>query len=155
MRKGNIILRKKPVRTVISKTYRLQSTKILIEYDITFSDAIEPKSLFFSPEINIIGVSYPYKTTGVLDTEPFDLVKLINQIKCQRIEIKDQNEHECVSIRINFSKTIDCVLFPLFSILRSEIGFEEIYQGTSIFPKIEIFGKKFKFGVEIILKTIN
>ncbi|MFX1282821.1 MAG: alpha-amylase/4-alpha-glucanotransferase domain-containing protein [Promethearchaeota archaeon] len=155
IREGEISLGEIAIQTKISKKYCLQSNTIFIEYNIIFSDAIPTKTLFFSPEINIIGVSYPYKTTGTLDAEPFDLAKLVNQIKCRRIEIKDQNESECVSIELVFSKAVDCILFPLFSMPQSETRFEKVYQGTSIFPKIKVSGKSLEFGVEIKLKTIN
>ena len=153
MHRGEIILGEKPIQTNISKTYKLKFTKLLIEYDIAFSEPIESENLLFSPEINVIGVSYPYKTTGTINRKQFDLAKLINHSDCRTIEVKDLNELERVSIVIKFTKAIDCVIYPLFSIPKSEIGFEETYQGTSIFPKMQVSGKNIRFNMEIILKS--
>jgi alpha-amylase len=155
MRRGEIILGEKSIQTNISKTYELKFTKLLIEYDIAFSEDIEAETLLFSPEINVIGASYPYKTSGIINDEPFDLGKFMKRSRCKTIEIKDLNELERVSIVIKFTKEIDCLVYPLFSIPKSEIGFEEIYQGTSIFPKMQVSGKNIRFNVEIILKSFN
>lgn len=154
-RKSVIRLKENTIQAMVSKTYYLNHTKLLIKYDINLSSTIDPDTLLFSPEINVIGVSYPYKTTGTINGKQFDLAKLVNPPKCKTLEIQDLNELERVSIVINFKKAIKCVIFPLFSFLKDQVGFEETYQGTSIFPKITISGKKFSFIVEIIFKSFN
>ncbi|MFX1332881.1 MAG: alpha-amylase/4-alpha-glucanotransferase domain-containing protein [Promethearchaeota archaeon] len=154
-RQGEIKFEGKLIHTKISKKYQLRSNTLQIAYNIDFSEAIKPQTLFFSPEINLIGASFPYKTTGIINDLPFDLANSCTFTNCKTIEIRDLNEQECVSIVVNFDIACDGVVFPLYSIPKSEIGFEEIYQGTSIFPKIKISGKKLECEIELILKSIN
>ncbi|UCG04293.1 MAG: DUF1926 domain-containing protein [Candidatus Heimdallarchaeota archaeon] len=153
MRRGVISLENRSIHTKISKQFRLQNTKLLIEYDINFSEALELGKLVFSPEINLVGASYPHKTSGIINGTQFDMEKSLTCSKCHTIEIRDLNEG--VLIILNFDQSLDCVVFPLLSILKSEIGFEELYQGTSIFPKIGISGKKVHFVIEMLLKSIE
>lgn len=153
IRRGVISLGDRFIQTLISKKYQLQNSKLFIEYDIDFSEAIEPETLLFSPEINLVGASYPHKTMGIINDTPFDLEKYFTCSKCHTIEIKDLNEG--VSITLNFVNVFDCVIFPLVSIVKSEIGYEEMYQGTSIFLKIKVSGRKLQFVVEILLKSLK
>ncbi len=155
IRKGLIKLNGKAIQTTILKTYQLRSTKLLIKYEIDFSIALEPRILFFSPEMNFIAASYPYKTTGIIDGENFDLMASIDPTKCQIIEINDLNELERVSITINFEEPVVCEIFPIMSITKSEHGFKEEYQGTSIFAKVGISGKKLRFKTKVELKPLE
>ncbi|MFX0122627.1 MAG: alpha-amylase/4-alpha-glucanotransferase domain-containing protein [Candidatus Hodarchaeota archaeon] len=151
-RRGVISLEDRSFQATISKKYLLRNTKLFIEYDIEFSEAIEPETLLFSPEINLIGVSYPYKTIGIINDTSFDLGEFLTCSKCHTIEIKDLNEG--VAIDLHFDQPLDSVIFPLLSTLKSEIGVEETYQGTSIFPKIKVSGKTLRFLVKILLRSI-
>ncbi len=153
IRRGVISLGDRLIQTMLSKKYQLQNTQLFIEYDINFSEPIEPETLFFSPEINLVAASYPHKTTGIINDTPFDLAEFLTCSKCHTVEIRDLNES--VSIILNFVQVFDCMIFPLFSILKSEIGVEEIYQGTSIFPKIKVSGKKLHFMINIRLKSVE
>ena len=155
LRMGVIKLGEKSIQTIITKEFLLNHTKLLITYDISFSEAIETETLFFSPEINVVASSYPYKTVGTINEEQFDLGNIHTWFNCQTVRIEDLNELEHVSIAIEFSKAVECVIFPIFSILKSDVGFEEIYQGTSIFPKIKILGKEFHFDIEMSLKSVK
>ncbi|MFX0204675.1 MAG: alpha-amylase/4-alpha-glucanotransferase domain-containing protein, partial [Candidatus Hodarchaeota archaeon] len=150
-RKGVIKL-ENPIITHITKKYQLKDSTLLIDYTIDFSDDIQPNFMLFSPEINIIGASHPHETFGVIDNSSFNLETTFTCSKCQTVEIRDLNEG--ASFLINFIKPVDCTIFPLFSTFKSEIGVEEIYQGTSIFPKIKVSGKKLQFVFEILLKSI-
>ena len=153
IREGVISQENRPILTTIFKKYQLEGTKLIIEYDIDFSEAIEPETLLFSPEINLVGASHPHETTGIINDTSFGLETSFTYLKCQTLGIRDSNEK--VSIYLNFSQNSDCVIFPLFSNFKSEIGVERIYQGTSIFPKIEISGKKSEFKIEILLKSMK
>jgi hypothetical protein len=153
-RNGEINLHENAIHATILKDYELESTKLMISYEIDFSKPIREGSLIFSPEINAIGVSYPYKTKGIINERPFDLGKSIYHPSCQTVEIRDENELEQVSITIHFSEAIKCYSFPIFSIPKSEHGWQRQYQGTSIFPMININGKKLKFKAKILLTTI-
>jgi len=153
-RNGVIKLSENSIHTSILKNYELESSKLMISYEIDFSEPIREGTLIFSPEINAIGVSYPYKTKGIINERLFDLGKPIYHPGCRTVEIRDENELEQVSITIHFSKAIKCYSFPIFSIPKSEHGWQRQYQGTSIFPMININGKKLKFKVKILLTTI-
>ncbi|MFX1516626.1 MAG: alpha-amylase/4-alpha-glucanotransferase domain-containing protein [Promethearchaeota archaeon] len=153
IREGVISQENRVIHTNIFKKYQLEGTKLIVEYNIDFSEAIEPENLLFSPEINLVGASHPHETTGIINETQFGLETSSTYTKCQILGIRDS--HEKVSIYLNFSQNLDCVIFPLFSIFKSEIGVEKIYQGTSIFPKIEISGKKLEFKIEILLKSIK
>ncbi|MFX1506387.1 MAG: alpha-amylase/4-alpha-glucanotransferase domain-containing protein [Promethearchaeota archaeon] len=150
-RRGVIQL-ENPINTHITKKYQLKDSTLLIDYTIDFSDDIQPDFLLFSPEINIIGASHPHETFGIIDNSSFNLETTLSRSKCQTVEIRDLNEG--ASFLINFIEPVDCSIFPLFSTFKSEIGVEEIYQGTSIFPKIKVSGKKLQFIFEIHLKSI-
>ena len=153
IREGLISQESRVIPTIISKKYQLEGKKLIVEYIIDFSETIEPETLLFSPEINLVGASYPNETTGIINDTSFSLATSFTYTKCQTLGIRDSQEK--VSIYLNFSQNLDCVIFPLFSIFKSEIGIEKIYQGTSIFPKIEISGKKCEFKIEILLKSIK
>jgi alpha-amylase len=149
-RRGVLFL-ENPIEVNISKKYQLNDSNLLIDYKIEFSDDIQTEALFFSPEINVVGASYPHETFGIINNSSFDLKTTFTCYKCQTVEIRDLNEG--ASFLLNFFKPTDCIIFPLFSTFKSEIGVEQLYQGTSIFPKIKISGKKLHFVFEILLKS--
>ncbi|MFX0050461.1 MAG: alpha-amylase/4-alpha-glucanotransferase domain-containing protein [Candidatus Hermodarchaeota archaeon] len=153
-RKGEVYLGENVIKTTIAKSYRLESKKLETTYDIDFKAPITTNSLIFSPEINTIIVSYPYKTRGIVEGNFFDLGKQLYHSGCQRIELRDENEQEQVCISFNFSKSIKCYSFPIFSIPRSESDWKKQYQGTSIFPMVDLSGKKLKFKIEVNLVTL-
>ena len=149
--RSGVIFLKNPIDAHITKKYQLKDSTLFIDYTIDFSDDIEKDFLFFSPEINVVGASHPYETFGFINHSLIDLETTHMFSKCQTFEMRDSNEG--ASFLLNFMNPVDCVIFPLFSTFKSEIGVEQIYQGTSIFPKINISGKKLHFMFEIILKS--
>jgi hypothetical protein len=154
IRNGHVIIEEKRIPIKITKNYSLALTILKIEYSIEVSEEIGDVELYFAPEMNFIGSSYPYKTNGYIDEQKFDLEDIIHQMDCEAIKIRDENEIEMASIIIRFPFAVDCILFPLMSYPKSEIGFEEQYQGTSIFPFIRISKKKSVFSIKIILKSL-
>ncbi|MHA2225181.1 MAG: alpha-amylase/4-alpha-glucanotransferase domain-containing protein [Candidatus Hodarchaeales archaeon] len=152
-RSGNIEIEEDKIQTNIVKKYSLENIKVVIDYEISFSKAINSNSLNFSPEINILGASYPYKTRGLCYDDIFDLGDVYSNTSCDSITLEDLNEG--VSITIDFSETANCDTFPLISLPKSEIGGEILYQGTSIFPRFKISGNMFKIRVEIVLGKQN
>jgi hypothetical protein len=154
IRNGNVIIEEKRIPAKITKNYSLTSTVLKIEYTIEISEEIGNAELYFAPEMNFIGSSYPYKTKGSIDEQNFDLEGIIHQMDCEAIEIRDENEIEMVSLSIRLPFAVDCIVFPLMSHPKSEIGFEKQYQGTSIFPFIRISKEKSVFTIKINLKSL-
>ena len=153
-RKGMIRHERNSIQTTLMKTYSLIQSSLSIDYEISFSEPIDPGILFFCPEINLIAVSYPYKTTGIVDGKNFDLGSSFNHSKCQTIEIKDLNELEKVSMTITFEDPVECEIFPIMSMARSENGMKREYQGTSIFVKIKVSGIKLRSKIIIFLENL-
>ncbi|MHA1236736.1 MAG: alpha-amylase/4-alpha-glucanotransferase domain-containing protein [Candidatus Hodarchaeales archaeon] len=151
IRNGRLIANEKRVPIKITKSYSLSSTILKIDYSIEFSEGIGDIELFFSPEMNFIGASYPYKTNGYINSQKFDLKDVQYETDCRSIEIRDENEIEMASLIIHFPFLVKCIVFPLMSFPKSELGFEKQYQGTSIFPFIQITEKNTSFHVEINL----
>jgi len=154
IRNGNVIIKEKRIPVKITKNYSLTSTVLKIEYNIEISDEIGDIKFYFAPEMNFIGSSYPYKTSGSINGKKFDLEDITHQIDCELIEIRDENEIEMVSLSIRLPFKVECIVFPLMSFPKSELGFEKQYQGTSIFPFIRISKKMTVFQIEINLKSL-
>lgn len=81
------------------------------------------------------------------------IIILLSQ-KCQKIGFFDLNRDEKVEIQINFSESIRCEIIPLHSYPKSGAGYEKLYQGTSIYPKIKISGKKTSLKIIMLLDEI-
>jgi alpha-amylase len=153
-REGEVYFDENVIKAKITKSYRLGLKKIETTYELDFTEPITPNSLIFSPEINAISVSYPYKTRGFVEGNLFDLGKQFYHSDCRGIELRDENEQEQVYISFNFSESIECYSFPIFSIPKSESDWKRQYQGTSIYPMVCISGKKGKFKVDVNLATL-
>ncbi|MFW9905003.1 MAG: alpha-amylase/4-alpha-glucanotransferase domain-containing protein [Candidatus Thorarchaeota archaeon] len=151
--RSGVILHENRVYAHIAKKYQLKNSTLFIDYTIDFSDNVQPNSLLFSPEINVVGASHPHETFGIINNSSFSLETTFSCSRCQTVEIRDLNEG--ASLLLHFNKPVESVIFPLFSIFKSEIGIEKIYQGTSIFPKIKISGKKLRFALKMLLKSIK
>ncbi len=151
IRNGNLLINEMRVPVKITKTYSLSSTTLKIDYNIEFSEEIGDFELFFSPEMNFIGASYPYKTNGYINGQKFDLKDIQYENDCRTVEIRDENEIEMASIMIHFPFIVKCIVFPLISFPKSELGIEKQYQGTSIFPFVRITDKSTVFQIEINL----
>jgi hypothetical protein len=138
----------------ITKQFLVKKSKLMVEYTIEIPSASEIGILYFSPELNFIGASYPYKTYGVVDEEQFDLQESFTTEKCSVIGLFDNNELEKAAITISFQQPITCGSYPIISYLKSELGFEEQYQGTSFIPFFEIKRIKETFKIEIEMKSL-
>ncbi len=138
----------------VEKTFQIVKSKLIVEYKIKIPSIKNIGKLFFSPELNFIGSSYPYKTHGVVDDEQFDLKEEFIQEECSFIGIKDNNELEKVAITISFQQPITCGSYPIISHLKSELGFEEQYQGTCFSPFFEIIKPEEIFKIEIVLESL-
>ena len=150
-----IKLNGKQLNAKISKNYSLTSSKLIIEYRIEIKELEKKIDLYFLPEMNFIGASYPYKTNGFMNGEKFVLNELLVKENCSSFEIRDENEIEMVSIIIHLPPKVACITFPLTSYPKSELGIEEQYQGTAILPFIPINGKISTFQIEINLKCLK
>ncbi len=139
----------------VKKTYQVDDSILTVNYEILVSDNDFDSSFYFSPEMNFLGASYPYKTNGFLNQEKFDLNKTISRASCHHFKIQDMSEIEQVSLMVKFPYPIRCIVFPLMSFAKSEIGYEEQYQGTSIYPFFEVNKKKTIFQMELTLTHLE
>ncbi|MHA2306758.1 MAG: alpha-amylase/4-alpha-glucanotransferase domain-containing protein [Candidatus Hodarchaeales archaeon] len=150
-RHGKIMLGNSSIKTYLEKKYALKDNILSILYEMSFDDEIPADSIIFSPEMNFIIVSYPYQSYLSWDDELFNLDDHISLHKCKKLCLVDLNPVEQVGIRITFDDSVSCDVFPLYSFPKSGIGYEKLYQGTSIFPKIKVKGKKVRFKVTLFL----
>jgi hypothetical protein len=142
------------IEATVKKEFQINKSKLLVNYSIDVPLVAEIDTLFFSPEINFIGASYPYKTYGMVNEEQFDLKDDFIEEKCNLIGIYDNNELEKAALEISFQPPITCGSHPIISLLKSELGFEKQYQGTSIFPFFEITKPKEIFEIQIVMKSL-
>ncbi|MFW9825383.1 MAG: alpha-amylase/4-alpha-glucanotransferase domain-containing protein, partial [Candidatus Thorarchaeota archaeon] len=145
IRNGLVKIDNISIKAMIIKSYMLEDKKIVIDYEISFSDNMNRFNVVFSPEINVVAISYPNNTHILIDTKEICLSKEIS-IQTQKIALQDLNENAI--IKLGFPKTVECVIFPLFSIQYTNREIKE-YQGTSIFPKFIIEGEKLHLNIEI------
>jgi hypothetical protein len=150
-RHGKITLGNSSIKAYLEKKYTLKGNKLSILYEMSFDDEIPADSIIFSPEMNFIMVSYPYQSYLSWDDELFNLDDHISLHKCKKLCLVDLNPVEQVGIRIVFDDSASCDVFPLYSFPKSGIGYEKLYQGTSIFPKIKVKGKKVRFKITLFL----
>ena len=153
-RVGFIILNNQKIKLTIVKTFSLNKSIIIIDYLLKFEKTLEIENLSFSPEINLICSSYPYKTWLRCNNQKYELNGLY-KFNCDLIEFMDLNEMEMVTMKIIFSESLDCITYPINTTLLSEHGFEEQYQGSSLFPMIPIREKSVKFQIRIKLNAIT
>ena len=139
----------------IIKCFSLNKQRLTVEYDIKLTEAITGNPSYFTPEMNFIGTSYPYKTSGYVDDQPIDLKETVEKESCQTFEIRDANEQEKVAILVRFPYPVRIITHPLMSIPKSEIGYEKQYQGTSLFPFFEIRKKNLTFQIEVLLNELE
>ncbi len=144
-----------PVSIVIRKSYKLMNSSLLITYEIRISGGIDETELYFTPEMNFLAASYPYKTFSFLNKKKYGLNELIEEKNCDLVELHDTNEYENVSLGIELPNSMQCHLFPIYSQAKSELGFEKQYQGTSIFPFFKITKEKSLFQIRITLKSLE
>ncbi len=142
------------IQAFLEKEFTLQKNKLTIMYKIYINEEEQIENLVFSPEINIIAASHPYQSFGTFDNNFFDLNHHIPILECQKIGLFDLNPDEKVGIQINFNEPISCEIFPLYSYPKSGVGYEKLYQGTSIYPKIKIISKKTSFKITVLLDEI-
>jgi hypothetical protein len=150
-RHGKIMLGNSSIKTYLEKKYALKDNILSILYEMSFDDEIPADSIIFSPEMNFIIVSYPYQSYLSWDDELFNLDDHISLHNCKKLCLVDLNPVEQVGIRITFDDSVSCDVFPLYSFPKSGIGYEKLYQGTSIFPKIKVKGRKVRFKVTLFL----
>jgi hypothetical protein len=135
----------------IEKNFKIQDSSIIVNYEIIFPDRNFDTNLYFSPELNFLGASYPYKTHGYINHKKFNLKELVSEEKSELITIQDLNELEQVELKVIFSDPIHCIVFPIFSYAKSENGYEEQYQGTSIFPFFEITEERATLQIKLTM----
>ncbi len=138
----------------VSKSYCLQESSLIVDYEINFPEGKGENIFYFSPEMNFLGASYPYKTHGYLNERKFNLSEFVTEEQCTFFMIQDLNELEKVSLSVTFPESVKCMVFPVYSFTKTEIGFEEQYQGTSLFPFFKITESNHVFQIEVILSKI-
>ena len=139
-------------RVSLKKNFIIEDFSLIVNYEISSLDGEKLQEIFFTPEMNFLGASYPYKTTGYVNQMEFNLSDVLSKKKCLLLEIHDSNELEQVAIKIVFPDPIQVIVFPLMSFAKSELGYEEQYQGTSIFPFFRIKGGKAEIRIKLFLE---
>jgi hypothetical protein len=139
----------------LTKKFQLDESSLIVNYEILFPDGTFEEKIYFSPEVNILGASFPYQTHGFINQNKIDLSESVSEENCKLFEIQDNNELEHVSITVEFQDPTHCLVFPMLSFAKSEKGFEEQYQGTSLFPFFEIQGKKIDIRIILKLSCLN
>jgi hypothetical protein len=154
-RKGSIKIKEEYIQGIIVKQYSLTESKISVNYDIELKKEVKDFPLYFTPEMNFLGASFPYKTSGYINNTQFNLKETHQRDKCKYFEIQDLNEREKAKISVRLPYSVPIVTHPLMSLPKSEKGYEEQYQGTSFLLFFEMKEKRLTFKVEIDLEALD
>jgi len=112
------------------------SREISINYSIEANpENLNPLHATFVPEINFIMTGDPKKVEAYIDSSAIDLFK--NQVLFGK-HFTSSDPGNGVTVKIQLEQETRFILIKLESKAKSELGWESLYQGTGLYPLIEL-----------------
>jgi len=153
-KKGNV----KACKLDITKEFVVRSDyqEILVTYTI---EACPKNSITlqatFSPEINFIMTGDPKKVEASIDSTPINLFQ--NQIIVGQ-SFSSSDPDNVINIRVQFEHDTRFFLINIESKAKSELGWESLYQGTALYPLIDLDlppGMKKKYRLKFFITDVK